>query len=104
MAELNAGILSEGLASSVRSRKEKIPVELRMADGSVRHPSGFELPTAETDFHPVAAKTPTDDIVHGQADVGRAQVCNVVCSPSRLHNLVPYQSRANADHHTSILR
>ncbi|KAL6299151.1 hypothetical protein BKA93DRAFT_615809 [Sparassis latifolia] len=61
MAELNAGILSEGLSASVRPREEKIPVEVRMADGSVRHPSGFEPPTAETDFHPVAAKTPTEE-------------------------------------------
>ncbi|KAI0682483.1 hypothetical protein C8T65DRAFT_837654 [Cerioporus squamosus] len=56
MAELNAGVLSEGLAAQTRIREEKIPVEVRLADGTIAHPSGFEPPTAETDFHPVAAK------------------------------------------------
>ncbi|RPD56771.1 hypothetical protein L226DRAFT_469099 [Lentinus tigrinus ALCF2SS1-7] len=61
MAELNAGVLSEGLAAETRTREEKIPVELRLPDGTVAHPSGFEPPTAETEFHPVAAKVPTED-------------------------------------------
>ncbi|KAI0776885.1 hypothetical protein BD413DRAFT_456809, partial [Trametes elegans] len=61
MAELNAGILSEGLAAKTRVREEKIPVEVRLADGSVAHPSGFQPPTPETEFHPVAAKVPTED-------------------------------------------
>ncbi|KAI0919809.1 hypothetical protein AcV5_001777 [Taiwanofungus camphoratus] len=56
MAELNAGILSEGLSAQMRTREEKIPVEVVEEDGKVRHASGFEPPTAETDFHPVAAK------------------------------------------------
>ena len=58
MAELNAGILSDGLAARTRVREEKIPVEVRAADGSVVHPSGFEPPTPETAFHPAAAKVP----------------------------------------------
>ncbi|KAI0641816.1 hypothetical protein C8Q79DRAFT_989563 [Trametes meyenii] len=61
MAELNAGILSEGLAAKTRVRDEKIPVEVRLPDGSVAHPSGFTPPTPETEFHPVAAKVPTED-------------------------------------------
>ncbi|KAI0696956.1 hypothetical protein C8T65DRAFT_615026, partial [Cerioporus squamosus] len=61
MAELNAGVLSEGLAAETRAREEKIPVELRLPDGTVAHPSGFEPPTAETEFHPVAAKVPTEE-------------------------------------------
>ncbi|EIW52878.1 uncharacterized protein TRAVEDRAFT_155650 [Trametes versicolor FP-101664 SS1] len=61
MAELNAGILSEGLAAKTRVRDEKIPVEVRLPDGTIAHPSGFEPPTPETDFHPVAAKVPSED-------------------------------------------
>ena len=62
MAELNAGILSEGLAAEVRIREEKIPVEVFIPEeGRVRHPSGFEPPTAETAFHPAAAKSPTEE-------------------------------------------
>ncbi|RDX44342.1 hypothetical protein OH76DRAFT_1446020 [Lentinus brumalis] len=61
MAELNAGVLSEGLAAETRAREEKIPVEVRLPDGTVAHPSGFEPPTAETEFHPVAAKIPTEE-------------------------------------------
>ena len=56
MAELNAGILSEGLAAETRVRDEKMPVEVRLPDGTISHPSGFEPPTPETDFHPVAAR------------------------------------------------
>lgn len=61
MYELNAGILSEGLAAKTRVRDEKIPVEVRLPDGTITHPSGFEPPTPETDFHPVAAKVPMED-------------------------------------------
>ncbi|EED77268.1 predicted protein [Postia placenta Mad-698-R] len=62
MAELSAGILSEGVAAKTRAREEKIPVEVRdPKTGTVRHPSGFEPPTPETHFHPAAAKTPTED-------------------------------------------
>ncbi|KAI0740340.1 hypothetical protein C8Q76DRAFT_707320 [Earliella scabrosa] len=61
MAELNAGILSEGLAAETRVRDEKMPVEVRLPDGTISHPSGFEPPTPETDFHPVAAKVPTEE-------------------------------------------
>ncbi|KAI0739511.1 hypothetical protein C8Q80DRAFT_1221963 [Daedaleopsis nitida] len=61
MSELNAGILSEGIAAGTRTREEKIPVEVRLPDGTISHPSGFEPPTPETDFHPVAAKVPTED-------------------------------------------
>ncbi|OSD00368.1 hypothetical protein PYCCODRAFT_1479261 [Trametes coccinea BRFM310] len=61
MAELNAGILSEGLAAKTRVRDEKIPVEVRLPDGRVAHPSGFTPPTPETEFHPIAAKVPTED-------------------------------------------
>ncbi|CDO68558.1 hypothetical protein BN946_scf184998.g55 [Trametes cinnabarina] len=61
MAELNAGILSEGLAAQTRVREEKIPVEVRLPDGRVAHPSGFTPPTPETEFHPVAAKIPTEE-------------------------------------------
>ena len=62
MAELNAGILSEGLAAEVRIREEKIPVEVFIPEeGRVRHPSGFEPPTPETAFHPAAAKSPTEE-------------------------------------------
>ena len=56
MAELSAGILSEGIAAQTRVREEKIPVEVVLEDGTVAHPSGFEPPTPETDFHPIAAK------------------------------------------------
>lgn len=59
MAELSAGILSEGVAAQTRVREEKIPVEVRHPDGSISHPSGFQPPTPETLFHPIAAKTPT---------------------------------------------
>lgn len=62
MAELNAGILSDGLAAEVRVQEQKIPVEVFIPEeGRVRHPSGFEPPTAETAFHPAAAKTPTEE-------------------------------------------
>jgi len=62
MAELSAGILSEGVAAKTRAREEKIPVEVvDPQDGTVRHPSGFEPPTPETQFHPAAAKTPTEE-------------------------------------------
>lgn len=61
MSQLAAGILSEGIAAQTRVRDEKIPVEVRLEDGSVLHPSGFEPPTPETDFHPVSSKAPTVD-------------------------------------------
>ncbi|KAK7679050.1 hypothetical protein QCA50_017994 [Cerrena zonata] len=61
MAELSAGILSDGVAAQTKVIPEKIPVEVREPDGSVRHPSGFEPPTPETDFHPTASKTATED-------------------------------------------
>lgn len=61
MSELSAGILSEDVAAHTRAREEKIPVEVRAPDGTVSHPSGFEPPTPETDFHPAVAKTPTED-------------------------------------------
>lgn len=61
MTELSAGILSEGVAASTRVVPEKIPVEVKELDGAVRHPSGFEPPTPETEFHPIASKTPTLD-------------------------------------------
>lgn len=61
MAELSAGILSEGVAASTRVFPEKIPVEVKELDGTIRHPSGFEPPTPETDFHPIASKTPNVD-------------------------------------------
>ncbi|EMD35843.1 hypothetical protein CERSUDRAFT_53131, partial [Gelatoporia subvermispora B] len=52
MAELSAGVLSDGIAAETKVREEKIPVEVKERDGTVRHPSGFEPPTPETDFHP----------------------------------------------------
>jgi len=58
MAELSAGILSEGLAAQTKVREEKIPVEVEAKDGVVQHPSGFVPPTPETEFHPTIAKTP----------------------------------------------
>jgi len=61
MSELSAGILSDGVAAQTKVIPEKIPVEVLDADGTVRHPSGFEPPTAETEFHPVAAKVATED-------------------------------------------
>ncbi|THH27264.1 hypothetical protein EUX98_g6927 [Antrodiella citrinella] len=61
MAELSAGILSEGVAAQTKVSPEKIPVEVKLPDGSVVHPSGFEPPTAETDFHPMASKVATED-------------------------------------------
>lgn len=61
MSELSAGILSEGVAAQTRTLPEKIPVEVKMPDGSVVHPSGFEPPTPETDFHPMASKQATED-------------------------------------------
>ena len=61
MAELSAGILSDGVAAQTKVIPEKIPVEVREPDGSVRHPSGFEPPTPETEFHPIAAKIATED-------------------------------------------
>lgn len=61
MSELSAGILSDGVAAQTKVIPEKIPVEVRHPDGSVRHPSGFEPPTPETQFHPSASKTPTED-------------------------------------------
>ncbi|KAI0084401.1 hypothetical protein BDY19DRAFT_971709 [Irpex rosettiformis] len=61
MAQLSAGILSEGIAAQTRVREEKIPVELLEADGTVRFASGFEPPTVASDFHPVvAARKPED--------------------------------------------
>lgn len=56
MYELSAGILSDDFSAHHRVREEKIPVEVQGHDGVMRHPSGFEPPTAETDFHPTAAK------------------------------------------------
>ena len=50
-------LLGDEVAAQMRDREEKIPVEVVLDDGSVAHPSGFVPPTAETDFHPVAAKT-----------------------------------------------
>ncbi|KAH8105457.1 hypothetical protein BXZ70DRAFT_871021, partial [Cristinia sonorae] len=61
MAELSAGILSEGIAAQTRVLPEKIPVEVTMPDGTVVHPSGFIPPTPETDFHPLASKVATED-------------------------------------------
>ncbi|CAL1702818.1 unnamed protein product [Somion occarium] len=61
MAELSAGILSDGVAAQTRVIPEKIPVEVRGPDGSVRHPSGFEPPTPETEFHPSASKIATEE-------------------------------------------
>lgn len=61
MHDLSAGILGAGLAAVTRAREEKMPVEVRQPDGTVAHPSGFEPPTAETEFHPVAAKVDTEE-------------------------------------------
>lgn len=61
MAELSAGILSEGVAAQIKVLPEKIPVEIKELDGTIRHPSGFEPPTPETEFHPLASKTATED-------------------------------------------
>ncbi|PSR75148.1 hypothetical protein PHLCEN_2v9291 [Hermanssonia centrifuga] len=61
MAQLSAGILSEGIAAQTRAREEKIPVEVVREDGTVVHASGFEPPTPETDFHPMASKVATED-------------------------------------------
>ena len=61
MHNLSAGILGAGLAAETRAREEKMPVEVRLPDGTVAHPSGFEPPTAETEFHPVAAKVDTEE-------------------------------------------
>ena len=61
MNDLSAGILGDGLAASTKLREEKIPVEVRLPDGTVAHPSGFEPPTAETEFHPIAAKVDTEE-------------------------------------------
>ena len=36
-------------------------VEILLPDGSVAHPSGFEPPTAQIEFHLVAAKVPTEE-------------------------------------------
>ncbi|GJE93560.1 hypothetical protein PsYK624_097190 [Phanerochaete sordida] len=65
MAQLSAGILSEGIAAQTRPREEKIPPEVVEEDGTVRLPSGFEPPTPATEFHPVAAlpAVETDDPV-----------------------------------------
>lgn len=60
MAQLSAGILSEGIAAETRPREEKIPPEVIEEDGTVRLPSGFEPPTPATEFHPVAAFPPLD--------------------------------------------
>lgn len=65
MAQLSAGILSEGIAAQTRAREEKIPVEVIEADGTVRYASGFEPPTPAADFHPVvAARKPDDSTSH----------------------------------------
>lgn len=61
MAELSAGILSEGIAAQTRVREEKIPVEVIEADGTVRYASGFEPPTIASDFHPVVSARKPDD-------------------------------------------
>ncbi|KAI1789327.1 hypothetical protein LXA43DRAFT_1021645 [Ganoderma leucocontextum] len=61
MNDLNASILGDGLAAETKAREEKMPVEVRFPDGTVAHPSGFEPPTAETEFHPVAAKVDTEE-------------------------------------------
>ncbi|TFK35897.1 hypothetical protein BDQ12DRAFT_668267 [Crucibulum laeve] len=37
--------------SALRSRKAKIPFEVKGVDGIVSHPSGFVPPTAATDFY-----------------------------------------------------
>ncbi|PIL32641.1 hypothetical protein GSI_05345 [Ganoderma sinense ZZ0214-1] len=61
MHALSTGILGDGLAAETRAREEKMPVEVRLPDGTVAHPSGFEPPTAETEFHPIAAKVDTEE-------------------------------------------
>jgi len=60
MAQLSAGILSEGIAAQTRVREEKVPVELMEADGTVRYASGFEPPTLATNFHPIVSCKPED--------------------------------------------
>lgn len=55
MAQLSAGILSEGIAAQTRVRREKIPAEIMESDGTVRLASGFEPPTPAAEFHPVVA-------------------------------------------------
>lgn len=50
-------LLNEGITAQTQARQEKIPVEVRLDDGTVLHPSGFEPPTPETDFHPESSKT-----------------------------------------------
>jgi hypothetical protein len=70
MAQLSAGILSEGIAAQTRVREEKVPVEVVEADGTVRFASGFEPPTLSNDFHPVvAARKPENDIVPGASTI-----------------------------------
>lgn len=61
MAQLSAGIISEGIAAQTRVREGKVPVEIVEEDGTVRLPSGFEPPTPATDFHPVVAMPPAED-------------------------------------------
>ena len=60
MSQLSAGILSEGIAAQTRPREGKIPAEIVDEDGTVRYPSGFEVPTPATEFHPVAALPPLE--------------------------------------------
>jgi hypothetical protein len=60
MSQLSAGILSEGIAAQTRVREGKIPAEIIDEDGTVRHASGFEVPTPATEFHPVVAMPPLE--------------------------------------------
>ncbi|KIP05240.1 hypothetical protein PHLGIDRAFT_129021 [Phlebiopsis gigantea 11061_1 CR5-6] len=61
MAQLSAGILSEGIAAQTRVRENKVPAEVVEEDGTVRLASGFEPPTPATEFHPVTAISPAED-------------------------------------------
>ena len=61
MAQLSAVILSEGIAAQTCVREKKIPVEIMEADGTVRHPSGFEPPTPASGFHPAITARKLED-------------------------------------------
>lgn len=95
MSQLAAGILSEGIAAQTRVRKEKVPVEVRESDGTVRLPSGFEVPTPATEFHPVVARNAIKGKAMAQSQ-GAGSLSSVKLSWDEALRPVPKKEAARA--------
>ena len=60
MYELNAGVLSDDIAASMRRDPRKVPTEFEVDDGVIVHPSGFTVPSPGEAGESMADRRPRD--------------------------------------------